>query len=747
MNLKTNLTGRIGRWSAEHPWRSIAVWLLLVVLAVFGGGSFGSEKLAGARAGSGSSGRAGVAADKAFSLHASEQVLIRSTTKTADDPAFRAAVTDVVERVAATGLITDLHSPYARDADGQISADRRSAVVAFQVVGKLDTASERVAKIEAAVAAAARDHPAMSIREAGDASISKAVSDTVAKDFTKAERLSLPITLFVLLFTFGALVAAVLPLALALTAVAGAMGLLAFASHINPISDPSNAVLLCIGLAVGVDYSLFYLKREREERAKGLSKRDALIAAASTSGRSVLVSGVTVTIAMAGMFLSGSPVMYGMGWAAILVVITSVVGSLTVLPAMLTLLGDKVNSGRIPLLHRRVSRDNRAWGWVLDRALRRPVVAAAIAGAALLALAAPVLGMKLANPSASDLPQTLPVLATYNDIQRTFPGGPTPALIVVQASDVTSPAVQAGVQRLEQAGFASGALNPPAYQQVSRDHSTALLSIPLAGNGEDARSVQALKTLRNDVIPKTVGALPGVTVDVSGTTAMSEDFTSTLQARLPLVIGFVLLLAFVFLLVAFRSVVIAATSIVLNLLSVAAAYGVLVLVFQHGFGEGVLGFESFGAVTAWLPLFLFVVLFGLSMDYQVFILSRIREQYDRGRSTTDAISNGIKTTAGTVTAAAVVMVFVFLTFARLSQVSMKELGVGLATAILLDATLVRALLLPSVMKLLGSWNWYLPQWLEWLPQVDLTHSQESTENPVSIPAQVVPAGLAASEAG
>jgi RND superfamily putative drug exporter len=720
MRTPTNLTARLGRWSATHPWRSIGAWLLLVMFAVLAGRAIGTVKLGQSDAGTGSSGKAASAVNRAFPQQATEQVLIQSSTLTAGQPAFRAAVGDVVNRAQHTEWVANVLSPYSPGHAGQISRDGHSALVQFDVTGSMNSSAKRVGPVLSAVAAAAAEHPQLSIHEAGMASVAKATNDKMKKDFNKAEQLSLPITLFVLLFAFGALVAALLPVALAMTAVFAATGLLAFASHLNPVDQSASSVLLLVGLAVGVDYSLFYVKREREERAKGASKEAALRAAAATSGHSVLISGVTVLIAMAGMFFAGDKVFAGIAWGSMLVVALAVIGSLTVLPAMLSLLGDRIERGRVPglsRLRRAGGTESRMWGLVLDKVLARSVASVVIAGGALVAMAIPVLGMHTAAPAASDYPQNLPVIQTYNHIQAAFPGGPVPALVVVQAHDVTTPAVQAGVASLQRTALSSGQMNPPLSTQISADRTTEVVSIPLAGDGENTASGRALHTLRDQIVPNTIGRVPGTTVNVGGPTAANQDWNTSLHKAIPMVFGFVLLLAFVLLLVSFRSIVIAAKAIVLNLLSVGASYGVLVWIFQEGHLQGLLGFHSTHAITSWLPIFMFVLLFGLSMDYHVFILNRIREGHLAGHPTEKAVSDGIKSSAGTVTAAAAVMVMVFLTFATLSQVSMKEAGIGLATAVLLDATVVRIVLLPASMKLLGKWNWYLPSWLNWIPQI------------------------------
>jgi RND superfamily putative drug exporter len=373
------------------------------------------------------------------------------------------------------------------------------------------------------------------------------------------------------------------------------------------------------------------------------------------------------------------------------------------------------------------------WGAVLDRVLARPALTASLAGAILVVLALPVFRLHTATPGASDLPQNVAALQTYNRIQQVFPGGGAPAIVVIEAPAVDSPAVLAAGKAFEKAALATGQMHQPITVIPNQSLTAAIIQVPLAGSGEDAASGAALATLRDKVIPETLGRVPGVRVAVTGETAGTVDFNTMMRQRAPWVFGFVLLLAFLLLLVSFRSLVIPLTAVCLNLLSVAASYGVIVALFQWGWGQSALGFTSEHAVASWLPLFLFVVLFGLSMDYHVFILSRIRESYDRTGRTADAVASGIKTTAGVVTAAAVVMVFVFLTFATLSMVSLKEMGVGLAVAVLLDATIVRALLLPATMRLLGHRNWYLPRWLSWLPEISA-----GTAPPPAAPSGPVP---------
>jgi RND superfamily putative drug exporter len=487
------------------------------------------------------------------------------------------------------------------------------------------------------------------------------------------------------------------------------------------MDDMISSIILLIGLAVGVDYTLFYVRREREEKAKGAGKIEAVHTAAATSGRAVLVSGFTVMAAMAGMLLAGDRTFTSLGIGAIMVVAVAMIGSITVVPAMLAWLGDRVDKGRVPFLHRLMKRregESRVWGAVLSRVLKRPALSAGLATALLVALAVPAFSMHTVQTGTDDLPRKLDVMKVYDKMQAAFPGGQIPAVVAVEARDVTTPELASAVKKLEQKAAATGTMNAPVTVRVSPDKHLALIDVPMKGDGTDDVSTKAVAALRDGIVDDTVGRAPGVRdTFVSGMAAQSKDWNALMKARAPLVFAFVLTLAFVLLLVTFRSLVIPIKAIVLNLLSVAAAYGVLVWVFQEGHLQGLLGYHSNGGVTSWLPMFLFVILFGLSMDYHVFILSRIREAVDRGMRTEDAVSHGIRATAGTVTSAAVVMVAVFAIFATLSSIDFKEMGVGLSVAILIDATIVRAVLLPATMKLLGKWNWYLPQRLEWLPKI------------------------------
>ena len=720
-NQSHNLAARMGRWSAAH-WKTATFgWLAFVLVAFALGGLAGTKEIDPNKPGPGESGRMDAILDAGFQQPAGESVFIQSESLRVDNPAFAAVIEDVVRRISQLEVVQNVRSPLDPENSGQIAAGGHAALVEFEIRGDSDDAADKIGPVLDRVDVAQRVHPEFFIGEFGDASAEDAVVTAYADDLEKAGQLSLPITLIILVIAFGALVAAGIPLLLGLTAVFGTFGLVALSSQFLPMAMQTPAVVLLIGLAVGVDYSMFYLRREREERAAGRSQRAAVEAAAATSGRAVLVSGLIVMTAMAGMFLTGDEIFASIAMATIAVVAIAVLGSLTVLPALLSRLGDGVDRLRVPLV-RRLRRDDgqgRFWGAIVDWVMRRPVLSVALAGGLLVALAIPTFGLRMAFPGPGTYPESLPAVQTYNRMQEAFPGTALPANVVVKAPDVNSPDVQAAIQELEERALASGRMHEPITVDVNEDGTVANITVPIEGEGTDAVSDASLAALRDDIVPATVGALPDAETGVTGLTAEWTDSTDEIKSKLPLVFAFVLLLALLLMLVAFRSLVIAAKAILLNLLSVAAAYGILVLVFQHGIGKGFLGFSSTEGISPEIPLLLFVILFGLSMDYHVFILSRIREAFQRGVGSDEAIAYGIRSTAGVVTSAAMVMVFVFAIFATLSMLFFKQFGVGLAVAILLDATIVRAVLLPASMKLLGDWNWYLPSWLEWLPRFDL----------------------------
>ena len=729
---------RIGRWSATHRKTAIIGWLVFVV-GIFGlmsSGVLETQQLTTAESVAGEAGQAEEMLDDAGLKPTEELIFIQSSTETADSPGFAAVIADSAKALETTAHVENIESPLDSNGGG-ISEDGHSAFVAFEVEGGTKQISDNLVASGETVAALKAAHPEYQVDQFGGGSAKKAVDETIKGDVGKAGMLSLPLTLVILLIALGALVAASVPLVLALTSVLATMALVAIPSQLFPLDGNANALILLIGLAVGVDYALFYMRREREERAAGRSTKDALAVAAATSGRAVMISGFTVVIAMAGMFLTGDAMFTSFAIATVSVVLVAMTATLAVLPAVLAWLGDRVEKGRIPFTRKTSgkARESRFWNTVVTKVMRRPVLSIALAGGLLVALAIPALGMKVVNAGTDDLPKEIEVVQVYDRYKAAFPAEANAVVVAVEAGDVSGGATGAAIGDLMARSDESPAMLAGADVDYSKDGTVANVVLPSPGNGTDEASMTALDEVRGELVPATVGSVEGTTVHVSGPAAETRDFSDLLGERMPLVFAFVLGLAFILMMVTFRSIVIPIKAIILNLLSVGAAYGVLTLVFQHGWGESLLGFESNGGVAGWLPLFLFVIVFGLSMDYHVFILTRVRELYDRGYSTEDAVRKGISSSAGTVTTAAVVMVFVFSVFATLSFIDFKEMGVGLAVAILIDATIIRGVLLPASMKVLGERNWYLPRSLEWLPRIGHEKPAPSAPAPVAEPAR------------
>ena len=714
-----NLAARAGRWSARHPRTAVIGWILFVVLAVVVGGKVGQNDLDASAAGSGESKRGDMIVEAGFPAQAGEQVLVQG--KRAGDPAVRPAVDDVVSRLERIEGITRIERPLD-------SEDGRSVLVSFTLRGTDEQVEKLVEQPLAAVAAAQAAHPGVRVEQFGEVSAAKAIAAQDAEDGKQAQLLSNGLMLIILLVAFGAVVAAGLPLVLGATAVAGTVGLLGPVSQIYALPADVAELVVIIGLAVGVDYAMFYSRRVMEERDRGHGAEAAVEIAAATSGRAVLISGMTVMTAMAGLLFAGNPIFVGFGVGTMLVVAVAVLGSLTFLPAALAFLSRKnwLEKGRVPYVTKRRHRakgESRLWAAILTRVLARPLLSTVVAAGLLVGLSIPALGIQFENPGFDGYSRSQPVIQTYDRLEAAFPGGAVPATTVIKADDVTAAPVQAAIRQLHDQALATGRLSEPSSVEISPDRTVAVVSLAVQGGGTDAASERSLDVLRSEVIPATVGKLAGVDVAVTGVTAQSKDFIDTMTSHAPIVFGFVLSLAFILLLVTFRSIVVPIKAIVLNLLSVGAAYGILKLVFQDGHGARLLDFQSVGGVAPVIPLFLFVILFGLSMDYHVFILSRVREAVNRGVSNDEAVAHGIKGTAGVVTSAALVMVAVFGSFALGSDQLAKQIGVGLAAAILIDATIIRAVLLPASMKLLGERNWYLPERLSWLPKLD--HAPEA----------------------
>ena len=697
---------RAARWSATHPWRAIALWLVFVASCFAIGQAAGTHQATDLDQTVGQSGRgAHWLHDAGMDDPAKESVLISSRRGALDASLADRAVADVNRRFRALPGVAHVDAV-------EHSTGGQALLVNVTMRGDPDTAQDRVQPLLDATAAAQRDYPALRVEQVGDSSISKAINEEVGKSFGKATSISLPVTLLILLIAFGAIIAAGVPVLLAISAVVAAIGLSAVASHLVPDSGTTSNVILLMGMAVGVDYSLFYLKREREERARGRSHIDAIEIAAQTSGHSVIVSGLAVIVAMAGMFLARDATFASLAVGSILVIAVAVLGSITVLPAVLAKLGRRIDRPRVPVLWRLTNHQGepRLWPALLKPALRRPVATFLISALAMLALAFPALHMALGPSTEKQLPKSIPAVQSYDRLAAAFPGEQATAEIVVRAPSQAAGDVTAaldGVTR-QLAGNPSFALggSDAVEHRSSADGRVHALSVDLPFESSSHQAKQAVRELRTHLLPAAIGKIPGASFAVSGGAASNLDYAQHLRDKLPAVIGFVLALTFLIMAFTFRSVVIAAMTILINMLSAAAAFGVLVLTFQGHWAERLLNFHSNGTVVSWIPLYLFVLLFGLSMDYHVFVVSRIREAAQRGMSTRDAVAHGITRSAGVVTSAAVVMVSVFAIFASLDMIEFKELGVGLAAAILIDALIVRAVLLPSLMAMLGRANWW-----------------------------------------
>ncbi|ADD41159.1 MMPL family transporter [Stackebrandtia nassauensis] len=715
------LVERIAAWSANHRLAAILGWLGLVVIAV--GSNF---LITGEDARAVDPGQSGTASQVMDANGAEapplENVLVQSKDddrKLADDPELEAAITDLTAALRDLSSATDeVRSPTDADGEALVSEDGRSGLVTFTVAGPPEEFRAHYDEAVAAIGKVADQHPDVRLAQAGDISLASAVDETIKDDFGRAEFISLPATLLILLVVFGALVAASIPLILAVTTVATAFGLLQLLGQWIPMNSATSSMVLLIGMAVSVDYTLFYVRRQREERAAGRDTAEALRVTARTSGRVVVISGLTVMLCLVGLLFTGLDNFNGLTVGTIVIVSVAILGSVTVLPALLAGLGDRIDRGRIPWLGRRRARARTSPGWsaVAGAVTRRPWLWGGVATLALLVLALPMLDMRTQDAAQTNsLPRSIPTVDAAVRMQESFPGAASPAKVVLwETGDVDDAQLDAAMTALrhEVADGDDGLADPVSVATVE---SVTVLRVALAGSGTDPRSTAALERLRDKVLPDTVGQVDGVGFAVMGKTAFAHDFNERLRGHTLPVFVFVLVLAFVLLVVSFRSLAVPIVSIALNLLSVGASYGLVTWIFQYGNLEALLGFQSYGAVVSWLPLVMFVILFGLSMDYHIFILSRVRERWLDGVGTRDAIVGGIGASAGVVSSAAFIMTAVFTVFIALTAIENKMLGVGMAAAILIDATVVRGVLLPAAMAVLGERAWTLPRWLAWLP--------------------------------
>ena len=729
-----SFTGRIAAWSARHRWWVVAASVMMLVLAVLASSTF-TPKLLDDSNGEGEAAAGADLISERFDITSAptEQLVFSNPSLDADSPLFRATVQGLVEQLRALPEVESVVSYYDTNDPGMVSDNQRVVLAQVVIKGDSDDADEKIDAILDVVHAAASEADGFEIAIGGQTSIEKQSSELLEKDFARIMMVTLVLGLVILLIAFRAVVAAIVPLVLAVGSIFVATAIAGIVSQGYPLADAYTEMILLMGMAVGIDYSLFIVSRFRSERKAGRPKLDAIAVASDTTGRAVFYAGVTVMLSLVGLMMTSNPIFISLALGAIIVVLIALVGSLTLLPAMLGILGDNINRLRVPIIGREKPESNGGgiWSVITDRVLARPGVMATVAAAALILAALPVASLNLGFNSGSDaFPDAVEGKRALELLEEHFTAGlAQPAYVVVDAPDVRSPGVKASVDRLIESMDKDESFFTP-FDVVSNDAGDLLyVTVPMVGEIDDELSANAVKHLRNDIIPAAFAG-SDAEVYVSGASAGSMDFKDHMYKRAPYVFGFVLVLAFLLLLVMFRSIVIPVKAIALNLLSVGAAYGVLVAVFQWGWGISLLGAESTGVIEAWLPLFLFGILFGLSMDYDMLILSRIKEAYDQGLSNDESVSTGIKITAGQITSAAAIMVGVFGSFALASDIGMKQFGLGLGVAVLIDATIIRSVLLPASMKLLGDSNWYLPRWLEWLPRIGPDGGESQEPQPV-----------------
>jgi uncharacterized membrane protein YdfJ with MMPL/SSD domain len=739
-------TVRVAGWSARHRWPVFVVWFVvtigLFVASLAAGGTNAEEAVS-------NDGQSRYEAGQAYDVFAaantsavqeppSQQFLlvVSSPGATIDDPAFAAAIADISARLtalqrtdgAATGpVIEELVDPAtAPPQAGLVSPDKTTVRLAARVPGDGEEVLRRLAPMLALVDEIRRAYPSYRIHALNSAMANDEIQELISSGLDSSLLMTVPLTFIILVVAFGALVAAAVPLILAVTALLAAFGVLGLYSQlVSPVSPYASQLIVLIGLAVAVDYSLFMVTRFRTERRHGRGKLAAIDVASGTAGRAVFFSGLAVMISIGGLFLLDDPLFRSMAVGTISVILVAVIGSLAFLPAMLAILGDNVNRLHVPIIGRDREEGSGIWARVVKAVMRRPILAAVGTAAILLAIASPVTRLHMGQADFEAFPDSLDGVQAVNLLNEKWPSGTTLRLEVV-ITGVDQDPTKAALDRFSNDVLAIDGISEPKETTISSDGRVAFVSYLMAGGSNDLANQAIVRQIRSTIVPADFAGLSDVRVYVTGDAAYTLDIVNFYVQGMPLVMAFVLTLSFLLLLVAFRSIVIPIKAILLNLLSTGAAYGVLVLVFQYGNGADILGFKP-GPIEAFIPVFIFTILFGLSMDYHVFILTRIKEARDHGLSSNEAVARGIAITSGTVTSAAAIMVVVFGVFVTLELTIIKQLGLGLAVAVFLDATIVRSVLLPASMRLLGDWNWWLPRWLGWLPHVTIEAEPDQLE--------------------
>ena len=749
----------LARASSRHPWRTLGIWVVLIASM-----GFVSSQLLGdvltqefEFTNDPESVRAQQVIEERFSdgteVASTEFFIVQSESLTVEDPAFEAAVrglqADIVELNG--GLLAgqpftyyDLAEQSPDQAAGLVSRDARGTLIGVPL---LDVELSTIEELRA-VAEEARPE-GFTVQVAGQGVMFADFSEIAEEDLRRGETIGVAIALIVLIVVFASIVAAIVPIVMAVFAIAVALGLVSLIGQLTDFNLFVTNMISMIGLAVGIDYSLFIVSRYREERKKGFDKLEAIGASGATANRAVFFSGLTVVLALLGMFIIPASIFRSLGAGAILVTLAALAASMTLLPAILGLLGDRVNWPRLAK-RARIDSDHDPKGGFWDRLSRgvmaRPAVYLIVAVAILGGLGSFYFQLNRGtSQNVSTLPDDFPSKQAFLTLEREFAGGLTDPARIVITGDVQSPEAQAAIGDLQASVAEMDVFAPESQVLPSADGSAVEVDAYFRGDPSTEAAFQAIRNLRADVVPEAFGGVDGVEVLVGGNTAFFTDFLDVADRYQWIVLAFVLGLSFVLLTVVFRSIVVPVKAIIMNLLSVGAAYGAVTLVFQEGVGIGFFNslgfqFQQVPAIEAWLPLFLFSILFGLSMDYHVFLLSRIREEYDKTHDNTEAVAYGLRTTAGIITGAALIMVAVFTGFAAGRLGPLQQMGFGLAVAVFMDATIVRSLLVPASMRLLGDWNWYLPRWLRWLPQVRVEGREPTLTAPDQEPVSVAAKG-------
>ena len=714
---------KLARWSARHPWIVIAAWVVLLAGAAFATTrlTFDEQQVI--------LGSESYRADERLEDLRGEKrphetiIVSAGDGGSIDDVRYREYVQSFAGLIRQTEGVAEVFTFFDTGEESLVSQDRSKTLIAVTLEGDTVDAAKTVEPLVSLIDE--QDSGDFRVLIVGDGSINKEIQEAFEKDLQMAEYIGIPAAMVVLLVVFGAAVAAGVPIVLGLAGIFLSVGLTAALSRILGINSMVINMITMIGLAVGIDYTLFIVERFREERAKGVEKIDAIVNSGNTASRAVLFSGLTVIIAMAGMFIVPATTFHGLGIGAITVVFAAVAVALTLLPAVLSLLGDKINWLHLPGRKERADHESEEgfWGRSTATVMRHPVVAIVASVAILLAAAAPFLTIQLGSMGLRDFPRDLETVQAFLVLDDDFSAGRISPAEITFDGDVDSPAMQDGIRQLEALLAEDERFSNLTALEMNADGTLGALSVQVDGDslGPDARA--AVEDLRNDYLP---AAFSGAEVDiaVTGGAASTTDYVDAMNKYLPLVVAFVLALSFVLLMMVFRSIVIPVKAILMNLLSVGAAYGLIVLVFQHGVGADLFGFNQSDSIEAFLPIFMFAVLFGLSMDYHVFLLSRIQERYLQTGDNAGSVAYGLRSTAHIITGAALIMIVVFGGFALGDMTSLQQTGFGLAVAVLIDATLVRTVLVPASMQMLGDWNWYLPSWLQWLPRISVEGGHE-----------------------